>query len=71
MLFGSAQQLKTQGQLLQIVCQGHTINFVTEYKYLGTVIDSHLMLNHNFDKAYKKTSSCLHLLHWLQLYLTV
>ena len=65
MLFGSAQRLKTHGKLLQVVYQGHTINFVTEYKYLGTGIDSHLILNDNFGKAYKKTSSCLRLLHQL------
>ena len=52
MLFGFAQRLKTHGNLLKVVYQGHTINFVTEYKYLGTVIDSHLTLNDNFDKAY-------------------
>ena len=31
MLCGSAQRLKTHGKLLQVVYQGHTINFVTEY----------------------------------------
>ena len=31
MLFGSAQRLKTHGKLLKVECQGHTINFVTEY----------------------------------------
>ena len=70
MLFGSAQLLKTHGKLLKVVCQGHTINFVTEYLYLVTVIDSHLALNDNFDKAYKKTSSCLRLLHRLKSYIT-
>ena len=63
MLFGSAQRLKTQSKLLQVVYQGHTINFATEYKYLGTVVDSHLTLNDNFDKAYKKGINRLCLLH--------
>ena len=49
MLFGSAQQLKTHGKLLQVVHQDHTTNFVTEFKYPGTVIDSHLTLNDNFE----------------------
>ena len=71
MLFGSAQRLKTHGKLLQVVYEDHTINFVTEYKYHGTVIDSHLTLNDNFHKAYKTASSLLHLLHRLQSYLTV
>ena len=71
MLFGSAQRLKTHGKLLQVVYQGHTINFVTEYKYLGTAIDSHLTLNDNFDKAYKNASSSLRLLHRSGSYLTV
>ena len=57
MLFSSAQQLKTHGKLSQIVYQGHTINFLTEYKYFGAGIDSHLTLNDNFDKSYQKTSS--------------
>ena len=51
--------------------QGHTINFVTEYKYLGTVIDSHLILNDNFDKAYKKASSRLRYLNQSRSYLTI
>ena len=71
MLFGSAQRLKTRGKLLQVVYQGHTVNFVTEYKYPGTVTDSHLTLNDNFDKAYKKAISRLRLLHQLRSYLTV
>ena len=70
MLFGSAQRLKTHSKLLKILYQGHTINFVTEYKYLRTVIDIHLTLNDNFDKVYKKTSSRLSLLHQLWWYLT-
>ena len=71
MLFGSAQRLKTHGKLLQVAYQGHAINFVTEYKYLGTIIDSHLTLNDNFNKAYKKASRRLRLLHRLRSYLTV
>ena len=71
MLFGSAQRLRTHGKLLQVPYQAHTINFVTKYKCLGTVIDSHLTLNDIFDKGYKKTSSRLRLLHRLRLYLTV
>ena len=68
MLFGPAQRLKTDGKLLQSAYQGHTINFVTEYTYLGKVIDSHLTLNDNFDKT---LSSCLCFLHQLRSYLTV
>ena len=71
MLFGSAQLLKTHDKLLQVIYKGHTINFFTEFKYLGTVIDSHLTLNDNFDKAYKEVSSCLRHLHRLRSYLTV
>ena len=63
--------MKAHGKLLQVVYQGHTINFATEYKYPGTVIDSHLTLNDNFDKAYKKASSRLRLLQRLRLCLTV
>ena len=45
MLFGSAQRLKTHGKFLQVVYQNHTIIFITEYKYRGTVIGRHLRLN--------------------------
>ena len=47
------------------VYQGHTVNFVTEYKY------SHPALYDNVGKAYKKDSSRLRLLHQLRSYLTV
>ena len=53
------------------VYQGHTVNFVTEYKYLQKIIDSHPALYDNFGKAYKKDSSRLRLLHQLRSYLTV
>ena len=33
------------------VYQGHTVNFVTEYKYLQKIIDSHPGLYDNFGKA--------------------
>ena len=71
MLFGSAQQFKTHGKLLQVVYQGHIINFVAEYKYPGTIVDSHLRLNDNLDKAYKKGSSRLGLLDRFRSYSTV
>ena len=28
--------------------EGNKINFVTQYNYLGTIIDNHLNLNENF-----------------------
>ena len=71
MLFGSAQRFKANGKLLQVVYQGHIINFFTEYKYPGTIADNHLTLNDNLDKAYKKGSSRLGLLDRFQSYSTV
>ena len=58
MLFPSSQRLKMGGNHLNVMYEGNKINFVSQYKYLGTVIDNHLNLNVNFDRAYK----CLRLL---------
>ncbi|XP_057308170.1 uncharacterized protein LOC130646052 [Hydractinia symbiolongicarpus] len=70
MLFGTAKRLKAHDKALQVVYQENPINFVSQYKYLGTVIDSKLMLNDNFDRSYKSASSRLRLLQRLRPCLT-
>ena len=71
MLFGSSQRLKKDGNLLNVIYEGNKINFVTQYNYLGTIIDNHLNLNENFIRQYKRASDRLRLLERLRLYLTV
>ena len=71
MLYGSSKRLKMSGKKLNVMYEGNKINFVTQYKYLGTIIDNHLNLNKNFDRAYKRASSRLRLLENLRPYLTL
>ena len=71
MLFGSSQWLKKSGNLLNVKYEGNKYNFVTQYKYLGTIIDNHLNLNENFNGSYKRASTRLRLLERLRPYLTV
>ena len=61
LLFGTAKRLSTTEKLnLQL---GDTmINNTESYKYLGTTLDSHLNLDAQFSKTYKKTSTQLKLL---------
>ena len=58
------------GRHLNVMYEGNKINFVAQYKYLGTVIDNHLNLNENFDRAYRRASTRLSLLECLKPYLT-
>ena len=51
---------------------GNKINFVTEYKYRGTVIDNHLNLNENFNRSYRRASTQLERVRpYLTLYATI
>ena len=71
MLFGTAKRLNLHGRKLMLVYQNQPINFVSEYKYLGVVIDTNLNFTTNFDKSYKSASSRLRLLQRLRPYLTI
>ena len=71
MLLGTAQRLSRYGNELRIVHNNTTVNSVTQYCYLGNVIDPNLTLSSNFDRSYKKASSRLRLLHGTRKYLTV
>ena len=61
MLFGSAQRLAKYGISLKILYENAPINFVTKYVYLGNLLDNHMSLSKNFDRAYKKACSRLRL----------
>ena len=54
MLFGLSHQLLKSGNLLNVTYEGNKINFVTQYNYLGTIIDNHLNLNDNFNRSNKR-----------------
>ena len=51
--------------------EGNKINFMTQYKYFGTIIDNHLNLKENFNSSHKRASTQLRLLERLRPYLTV
>ena len=71
MLFGTAKRLKQYGRQLNISYNGSPISFVTEYVYLGNVIDNTLSLSSNFTRAYKRASNRLRLLNNVRSYLNV
>ena len=70
MIFGTGKRLSKTNKHLDVSFQQQPINNVSEYKYLGNVVDQHLNFNQNFDKVYKKASGRLKLLQRLRSYLT-
>ena len=62
MLFGSSQRVSRYGKNLNITYENTPINFVTEYVYLGNLLDNHVSLTKNFDRTYKKACGRLRLL---------
>ena len=56
---------------MNVKYEDNKINFVTQYKYLGTIIDNHLFLNKSFNHSFKRTSNQLRLLECFRPYLTV
>jgi hypothetical protein len=73
MLFGTSKRISEYGRDLKIQYQNTQISFVKEYVYLGNTVDSHLLMDTNFDCAYKikKASGRLRLLQNVRKYLTV
>ena len=61
MLLGTAQRMKSHGHKIEIIHNGSKVNSVTEYCYLGSIIDQHLSLTTNLDRAYKKAAARLRL----------
>ena len=61
MLFGTSNRLKSSGKRLEITFSGKQINFVTNYKYLGAIIDDTMTLNDNFSRMYQAARTCLQL----------
>ena len=56
MLFGTSKRLKSSGKKPEITFSGKQINFLTNCKYLGVIIDNKMTLNGNFNHAYKAVS---------------
>ena len=71
MLFGTAKRVKQHSRELKISYNGTSISFVSEYVYLGNVIDSTLTLQSNFNRAYKRASNRLRLLKSVREYLDI
>ena len=69
-LFGTAQRLSRHGRNLNLVYNNTPINFVTEYVYLGNLLDNHMSLSKNFDRSYKKACGRLRLLRYVRYNLT-
>ena len=66
MILGTAKRLKTAGKNLNVCYKGQVINNVTEYKYLGNIVDQNLNFNKNFERIYKKANGRLRLLKRLR-----
>ena len=71
MLFGKSQRLARHGRNLEITYQYNLINFVTEYVYLGNLVDNHLSLSSNFKRVYRKAYGRLRLLALVRRNLTM
>ena len=71
MLFDIPKRFKSPGKKLQITFSGKQINFVTNYKYLGAIIDDTMSLNDNFNRTYKAVSTRPQLLSKMKCFTTV
>ena len=71
MLFDFPKRFKSPGKKLQITFSGKQINFVTNYKYLGAIIDDTMSLNDNFNCTYKAVSTRPQLLSKMKCFTTV
>ena len=57
MLCGISKPLKSSGKKLEITFSDKHINFASNYKYLGVIIDDTMTLNNNFTRTYKAAST--------------
>ena len=70
MLFGTAKRLKSSGKRLEITFFAKQINFITNYKYPGVIIDNTMTLNDNFIRTYNAASTRLQLLGKMKSFTT-
>ena len=71
MLFGTLRRLKSSRKKLEVTFFGKQINFVSNYKYRGVIIDDTMTLNDNFKRSYKAASTRLQLLGKMKSFTTV
>ena len=57
---------KNKSVICPVVINGDVVEVVSNYKYLGTVIDNKLNFSDNTDRIYKKCQSRLHFLRKLR-----
>ena len=70
LLFGTAKRLNGVKKSFEVEYRSEIINNVTEYKYLGNMVDDALTLTKDFDKKYRKASGRVQLLQRLRPHLT-
>ena len=70
LIFGTGKKLASTKKQIDIKYRGHSIESVSEYKYLGNIADQHLTFNKNFEQVFKKATGRLKLLKRLRSYLT-
>ena len=70
MLSGTSKNLIQQPSVLNISSGDKTVNFTTQYKYFGCIIEPRLNMNSLFEDSYKKASDRLRLLCKLRPYMT-
>ena len=71
MLFGTSRRIRLHVSELKILHNNTKINFVSEYVYLGNLMDNHLSLASNFDQSVRKATSCLRMLLNVRKSLTI
>ena len=69
-LFGTAKRLSMVNKSFEVLYNHNVIRNVTEYKYLGNIVDSNLALTDDFESKYKKASGRVRLLKTLRPYLS-
>ena len=50
LIFGTGKRLASTKKQIDIKYRGHSIESVSEYKYLGNIADQHLTFNKNFEQ---------------------
>ena len=71
MILGTSKRIREAGSVLNVNFNGQPISNVSQYKYLGNIIDQNLNFSKNFERVYKKASGRLKLLKRLRYFLTM
>ena len=60
MVFGTAKRLAKIDQPIEFTFRSQIINFVEQYKYLGTTLSNYLNFSLNFENSYKRAKLCVY-----------